>query len=139
MYPENQRIIPTLFVGAGIGSVVWGFVPGLVHFLVSIDFGAMNSTAISVPFRLMAVLWIMGAFLGVMCQFLGIVGGFLRSKGLIVFAPMLAGTAIGMIQGFLMPSPLFGLKELGFAFRSPELRIIVGAIADLQPSPRSWC
>jgi hypothetical protein len=134
MYPENQRIIPTLIVSAGIGALLWGFMPGLMHFFVSVDFRSMHPS-VSFPFRVVAFLWIIGALIGVVCQALAILGGYLRARGFIRFAPMLSGIVIGTIQGYLISTPLLGLEELGFAFRSPQVLMLAGGFCGLVAVP----
>jgi hypothetical protein len=135
MYAENQRIIPTLAVSAVIGMLLWGFVPGAVDLLLSIDFGATAPGVADLPLRLMAFLWIVGAFIGVACQALAILGGYLRSRALILFAPMLVGIAIGVTQAYLIGTPLLGFEELGFSFRPPPLRMLLGGICGLVAVP----
>ena len=128
MYPENQRIIPAIIVSASVGILLWEFIPGLMQFLVSIDFESMNKANITFHVRILVFLCLIGALMGIVCQSLAIFGGYIRSQAVILFAPMIAGIIIGIFQGYAISSELLGLENCGFVFRSLSVRIISGAI-----------
>lgn len=136
MYPANQRIAPTLIITSGIGMLLWGFIPGAVHFLASVDFGAMPAGApIKFPIRLFILLWLFGGLIGLLGQGTAILGAYLRKQALILFVPMIFGVILGCLQGIAFGTIFSGLAGAGVPLRSWEVRILFGGFCGFVAVP----
>lgn len=48
---------------------------------------------------------------------------------------MLTGFVIGMVQGYVIATPLLGLEDSGFAFRSLHVRMLAGGFCGFVAVP----
>jgi len=76
------------------------------------------------PVIVLACIGIVFGFAIEVAKFLGAV---LRSRRAVIFAPLLTGSAIGVLQGFIIPAELWGFSD-SVVYSSEWLRMVSGAL-----------
>ena len=138
----NQRISPVLMTTAGFGMMLWTVPFGSFHaYIVSIDWGALDSSLVKeairqiITTRSFVAISVIGLAMGLLAQSTAILGGALRSEGFTLLGPMCVGFFVGLFQGILVGSDLWGYTLAGLPLRSLTTRVIVGGVCGLLASP----
>lgn len=127
MYEEKYRpfVVTTL-----VGGVLWIASGGLLHaYVISPDWEQLGPTAIEklAGIRPLLALIVTGLFFGLAIEVAKFLGAVLRSEGAVMLAPIVAGAAIGALQGTVIPTELWGFAE-SVVYRSETTRIFSGAM-----------
>lgn len=124
---KNQFIVAVL-----VGAVIWAVGPGLIHaYFISVDWKALGEGNIHklLHLRPFVALLVASITFGIAVESAYIFGAALRSKTSIVFGPFAAGVLIGILQGFVTHSPVWGYIPLEVPLREPQL--VSGGICGL--------
>jgi len=126
-YEEKYRpfVVTTL-----VGTVLWTATGGFIHaYVICPDWEQLGPTAIEklAGLRPLLALLFTGLFFGLSIEVAKFLGAVLRSEGAVMLAPIVAGAAIGALQGTVVPTELWGFAE-SVVYRSESTRILSGAM-----------
>lgn len=127
MHEEKYR---PFVVGTLVGATLWTVTGGFLHaYVFSLDWERLGSTAIEqlAGVRPLMALVAVGLLFGFSIEVAKFCGAMLRSEAAVMLAPIVAGAAVGAMQGSLVTSESWGFAE-SVVFRSDETRLAVGAV-----------
>lgn len=127
MYEERFR---PFVVGTLVGATLWTSTGGLLHaYVISPDWERLGPTAIEqlAGARPLIALAAVGLLFGLSIEVVKFGGALLRSEAAVILAPIIAGAAVGAMQGSLVTSESWGFAETA-VFRSDGTRLVAGAI-----------
>jgi glucose-6-phosphate-specific signal transduction histidine kinase len=133
MYIAEEKYRPFV-VTALTGCVLLVLTGGFVHaYIVSIDWENLRPTAVSDMFHIrpFVALVVFGLVYGFGVEVAKFLGATLRSEGLVLLFPLVAGAIIGSFQGTLVSQEVWGFIEYGVPFRSADTRTESGAVIGL--------
>jgi uncharacterized membrane protein len=126
MHEEKYR---PFVVAAIVGCILWSVSGGLIHaYLLCPDWEAMGQNAITALLggQPLVVLVCTGLVFGLAVEIAKFIGATFRSEGAVLFFPVLAGALIGVLQGLLVVSNLWGFAA-DTVFKGDNFRLLTGA------------
>ena len=127
MHEEKYR---PFVVTTVVGCILWVVSGGFIHaYVICPDWSQLESTAIEnlAGFRPLIALVLTGLLFGLSIELSKFFGAVLRSEIVVMLAPIVAGVAIGVLQGIIVPTSLWGFAET-VVYRSENTRILSGAM-----------
>lgn len=126
-YEEKYRpfVVTTL-----VGAALWTATGGLLHaYVICPDWERLGPTAVEnlAGIRPLLALVATGLLFGLAIEVAKFLGAVLRSEGAVMLAPIVAGAAVGALQGAIVPTELWGFAD-SVVYRSETTRVLSGAM-----------